>query len=161
MVSATYLQQDVITNDAAPFKDEEIKGFDVFAKINVWKIGLLGYYYGAEGMTSLAIGGLVFPGFGADAVTATPGTPEEVDGYMAQVTWTVIPPLRLGLNYSSNEMDKVTPMENEKWTMGVYYNLTQSLTLLAEYSDQESKRNVVGGGTDESQTFNLGAILFF
>lgn len=158
MVSATYLQQDVITNDAAPFKDEEIMGFDVFAKIKVWNIGLLGYYYSAEGMSSLAIGGLVLPGFGADAVTGATGTPEEVDGYMAQVTWTIIPPLRIGLNYSANEQDKVTLVENEKWTYGVYYNLTPSLTLLAEYSDMESKVPTL---SDEAQNFNLGAILFF
>jgi hypothetical protein len=161
MVSATYLNQDVITTAAT---DEEIKGWDLFAKVNVGPIGLLGYYFDGEGMTSLAIGGLVFPGFGTDAVTGAAGTPEEVDGYMGQVTWTVIPTLRLGLNYSSNEMDKVTLMENDKWTFGVYYNLTPSLTLLAEYSAMESQRNeaaFAGHDTDKAQNVNLGAILFF
>jgi hypothetical protein len=87
MVSATYLKQDVIT-DTAPFRDEEIKGWDVFAKVNVGPVGLAGYYFDAEGMTSLAIGGLVFPGFsdGTELTATTAGTPEEVDGYMAQVT---------------------------------------------------------------------------
>jgi hypothetical protein len=166
MVSASYLSQDVITNDVDPIlgTDEEIKGWDVFAKVNIGPVGLAGYYFDAEGMTSLAIGGLVYPGFGTDAVTGVTGTPEEVDGYMAQVTWTVIPTLRLGLNYSSNEMDTVTLMENEKWTLGVYYNLTPALTLLAEYSSMESTRNEAAFGandTDEAQNFNLGAILFF
>jgi hypothetical protein len=157
MVSASYLNQDVITLDATP-SDEEIKGWDVFAKVDIGPIGLLGYYYDGEGMTSLAIGGYAFPGF-----SLTDGTPEEVDGYMGQITWTVIPTLRLGLNYSHNEMDKVTPMENEKWTLGVYYNLTPSLTLLAEYSDMESELTNVAAGsnTDEAQNFNIGAILFF
>jgi hypothetical protein len=166
MVSASYLNQDVITSTGTK-RDEEIKGWDLFAKVNVGPVGLLGYYYDAEGMTSLAIGGLLFPGF-SDGTELTPGltagTPEEVDGYMAQVTWTVIPTLRLGLNYSKNEMDKVTLMENEKWTLGVYYNLTPSLTLLAEYSDMESQRNEADFGvndTDEAQNFNIGAILFF
>lgn len=161
MVSATYLNQDVITTAAT---DEEIKGFDLFAKVNVGPVGLLGYYFDGEGMSSLAIGGLLYPGFGNDAVTGVAGTPEEVDGYMAQVTWTVIPPLRLGLNYAHNEMDKVTLMENDKWTFGVYYNLTPSLTLLAEYSSMESTRNeaaFAANDTDEAQNFNLGAILFF
>jgi hypothetical protein len=113
-------------------------------------------------MSSLAIGGLVFPGFGTDAVSGAAGTAEEVDGYMAQITWTVIPTLRLGLNYSHNEMDKVTLMENEKWTGGVYYNLTPSLTLLAEYSSMQSELKApYGTGTDEAQNINLGAILFF
>ncbi|MEJ2153747.1 MAG: porin [Desulfobacteraceae bacterium] len=161
MASATYLNQDVITTVGT---DEEIKGWDFFAKVNIGPVGLLGYYYDAEGMTSLAIGGYAFPGFGTDAVTGATGTPEEVDGYMAQVTWTIIPPLRIGLNYSANESDKVTLMENEKWTFGVYYNLTPALTLLAEYSDMESQRNEASFGvndTDEAQNFNIGAILFF
>jgi hypothetical protein len=159
MVSATYLNQDVITTAAT---DEEIKGWDLFAKVNVGPIGLLGYYFDGEGMTSLAIGGLVFPGFGTDAVTGATGTPEEVDGYMGQITWTVIPTLRLGLNYAHNEMDKVTLMENDKWTFGVYYNLTPALTLLAEYSSMESDLNApYGTGSDEAQNVNLGAILFF
>jgi hypothetical protein len=162
MVSASYLHQDVVTT-AAPATDDEIKGWDVFGKVNVGPVGLLGYYYNAEGMTSLAIGGLLFPGFGPDAVTGIESA-EEVDGYMGQVTWTVIPTLRLGLNYSHNEMDTVTLMENDKWTFGVYYNLTPSLTLLAEYSAMESQRNeaaFAGHDTDKAQNVNLGAILFF
>jgi hypothetical protein len=163
MVSASYLNQDVITDAAT---DEEIKGWDLFAKVNVGPVGLLGYYYDGEGMNSLALGGLLFPGFstGLEETNTVAGTPEEVDGYMAQVTWTVIPTLRLGLNYSKNESDKVILMENEKWTLGVYYNLTPALTLVAEYSDMESQRNEASFGandTDEAQNFNIGAILFF
>jgi predicted porin len=168
MVSASYLKQDVVvattnatTSAVIGRSDDEIQGWDVFAKVNIGPVGLLGYYYDGEGMTSLAIGGLAFPGF-SNVPAGGNSTAEEVDGYMAQVTWTVIPTLRLGLNYSHNEMDKVTLMENEKWTGGVYYNLTPSLTLLAEYSSMESKLKApYGTGKDEAQNFNLGAILFF
>lgn len=151
-VSATYLSQAVITDAAT---DENIQGFDVFAKVSVADFSLIGYYFDAEGMTSLAIGGLVFPGF--DPIT---GDPEQVNGYMAQATYT-IGKVRLGINYALNEQEEVTLVENKKLTFGVYYNLTESLTLLAEYSDQESELKAAGGGSDEAQSYTLGAILFF
>jgi hypothetical protein len=149
-VSATYLTQGVYTDAGT---DENIKGYDVFVKVSIADIGLVGYYFGAEGMSSLAIGGLVFPGF--DAGT---GDPEEVDGYMLQATYT-IGKARLGINWSSSEQEEVVEVENEKLTLGVYYNLTPALTLLVEYSDQESE--LEGVGTDEAQNYTLGAILFF
>ena len=79
---------------------------------------------------------------------------------MVQGTYT-IGKVRLGINYAQNEQDKVTLVENQKLTLGVFYNLTPSLTLLAEYNDMQSELTAAGGGTDEAQSFNLGAILFF
>ena len=150
MVSATYLNQAVVSDAGT---DENIWGYDLFAKISIADLSLVGYYFNAEGMSSLAIGGLIFPGF--DAAT---GAPEEVDGYMAQATYT-IKKVRLGINYAHSEQDKVTKVENKKVTVGVYYNLTSALTLLAEYSNQESELKTVG--TDKSQNYTVGAILFF
>jgi hypothetical protein len=154
MVSATYLNQAVITNGAT-VKDENIQGYDIFAKVSIADLSLLGYYFSAEGMTSLAIGGLVMPGF-----DATTGDPEEVDGYMVQATYT-IGKTRLGINWAHNEQDKVTLVENEKLTLGVYYNLTPALTLLAEYSDLKSELKAAGMGTDKSKNYTVGAIIFF
>jgi len=151
MVSATYLSQAVITDAGT---DEDIRGYDVFAKVSIADLSLVGYYFDAEGMTSLAIGGLIFPGF--DAAT---GTPEEVNGFMAQATYTIGGKVRLGINWSQNEQDKLTRVENEKLTLGVYYNLTSALTLLVEYSDMESE--LKGAGTDQTQNYAVGAILFF
>lgn len=150
MVSATYLSQAVVTDAGT---DDHIQGWDVFAKVNIADIGLVGYYFDAKGMTSLAIGGLLFPGF--DPAT---GDPEEVKGYMAQGTYT-IGKVRFGINYASNKQEKVTKVENKKLTLGVYYNLTPALTLLAEYSNQQSELKDVG--TDKSSNYNVGAILFF
>jgi hypothetical protein len=150
MVSATYLNQAVITDAGT---NENIQGMDVFAKVSIADFSLLGYYFTAEGMSSLAIGGLVFPGF--DAAT---GAPEEVNGYMAQATY-AIGKVRFGINWAQNEQEKVTEVENKKLTFGVYYNLTPALTILAEYSDQESE--LIGTGTDASSNYTLGAILFF
>jgi hypothetical protein len=149
-VSATFLSQDVVTTAGT---DERIQGFDIYAKVSIADLSLLGYYYDAKGMSSLAIGGLVFPGF--NLVT---GDPEEVDGYMLQTTYT-IGKVRLGVNWAWSEQTEVTKVENQKWTLGVYYNLTPALTLLAEYSNQESELKRVG--TDKSSNINVGAILFF
>lgn len=151
-VSATHLTQDVVTTAGT---DEKIRGYDVFAQVSIADFSLFGYYFDAEGMSSLAIGGLLLPGF--DSAT---GAPEEVNGYMVQGTYT-IGQVRLGINWSSSEQEKVTLVENEKLTLGVYYNLTPALTLLAEYSDMQSEETFTGGCTDEAQAFNLGAILFF
>jgi hypothetical protein len=150
MVSATYLTQDVITTAGT---SEDIQGMDVLAKVSIADFSLLGYYFTAEGMSSLAIGGLVFPGF--DAAT---GAPEEVSGYMAQATY-AIGKVRFGVNWAQNEQEKVTEVENAKLTFGVYYNLTPALTILTEYSDQESE--LIDVGTDASSNYTLGAILFF
>ena len=149
-ISATYLHQDVFTDAGT---SEAIKGFDVYAKLSLADFSLLGYYYNGEGMSSLAIGGLVFPGFGAT------GAPEEVDGYMVQATYTIGGKVRVGVNWAQSEQDEITLVENKKMTFGVYYNLTPSLTLLAEYSDQESE--LKNAGTDETQNINIGAILLF
>jgi len=155
MVSATYLNQAVITDATNGQTDENIQGYDIFAKASIADFSLVGYYFSAEGMSSLAIGGLVFPGF-----DATTGDPEEVDGYMVQATYT-IGTVRLGINWAHNEQDKVTLVENEKLTLGVYYNLTPALTLLAEYSDMKSELKAAGMGTDKSKNYTVGAIIFF
>ena len=67
--------------------------------------------------------------------------------------------MRFGVNLAHSEQEKVTEVENDKLTLGVYFNLTLALTLLAEYSDQES--DLIGAGTDAASNVSLGAILFF
>lgn len=153
-VSATYISQDVeIENSAtnANIKGNKIEGYDVFGKISLGDFGLAGYYYDGEGMTTLALGGLVFPGF------SDTGSAEKSDGYYVQGTYTWNN-TKFGVNWSESEQKNLTPVENQKLTLGVYHNLTPSLTLLAEYNTQESKTHV---GTDKTENFNIGAILFF
>lgn len=149
-VSATFLTQAVNTTAGT---SEDITGVDVFAKVDIGKIGLAGYAYEAEGMTSLAIGGLVLPGFSAT------GTPEETSGQMLQATYKATPKLKVGVNYGHSEQDVVTKVENDKITLGAYYNLTKSMTLMAEYSQNES--DLKGAGTDESSNINIGAFVGF
>lgn len=153
-LSATGLTEEV--NNSAAGKKGHISGFDVFGKVNVAALSLLGYYYGAKGMDTLAIGGLVFPGFDNTAG----GRTEKLDGYMVQATYT-ISKFRLGANWSFSEQKEITKIENQKLGLGVFYNLTPALTLVAEYSDQESKIKSAGGGKDKTQNINVGGILFF
>lgn len=148
--SATFLSQKVNT---AAGTSESIEGLDVFVKADLGKLDLVGYLYQGEGMSSLAIGGLVFPGFGAT------GDPEETTGHMLQATYQTSPKLKLGINISHSEQDEVTKVENDKTTLGAYYNLTKSVTVMSELSTNES--DLDGVGTDKSSNINLGAILFF
>lgn len=158
-VSGTFLTQKVITDANTK---EDIKGFDVFGKVSVnagGDLGLLGYYYDAEGMTALAIGGLLLPGF-----APITGTPEDVQGGYLQATWTpnAAPKWKFGINWSKNEHKTVVPHENMKIGVGIFYSLTPALTLVGEYSKQESELDAsLGGAKDETSNFNLGAILFF
>ncbi|MCM8855745.1 MAG: porin [Candidatus Thiodiazotropha sp.] len=149
LVSATVISQEV---DLAGGASSDIKGFDLFGKVSFGDLGLIGYYYDGEGMSTLALGGLVLPGF--DAAT---GDAEETSGYYLQGSYD-IGNTKLGIHWSESEQEKITLVENTRITLGVYHHLTPALTLMAEYSDMESETPV---GTDETNNINVGAILFF
>ncbi len=147
MVSATFISQDVDVGT----ESSQIRGYDLFAKIGIGDFGLAGYFFDGQGMSSLALGGLVFPGFAAD------GTEEESSGYYLQGTYS-FGNTKVGLHWSESEQEEVTEVENERMTLGVYHNLTPSLTLLGEYNQQKS---TLDAGDDETSSINVGAILFF
>ncbi|MEW8498814.1 MAG: hypothetical protein AB2699_09910, partial [Candidatus Thiodiazotropha taylori] len=131
---------------------ESITGFDVFGKVDVGDIGVAASFFSGEGMSTLALGGLVLPGF-----DATDGTPEESQGYMLQGTYK-LNKTKLGLNYSFSESDELVEVENTRITVGAYHSLTANLPLLAEFSSLESE---LSGGSDESNSFNVGAFMSF
>lgn len=149
LISATYLMQDV---DLTTGASSQIEGWDIFGKVSFNNFDLAGYYFQGDGMSTLALGGLVFPGF-----DETTGQAEESNGYYLQGAYK-FGKTKLGVNWGESEQKKVSPVENTRVTLGVYHNLTSSLTLMAEYSDMESKTSV---GSDDTSAFNLGAILFF
>ncbi|MES9817892.1 MAG: porin [Candidatus Thiodiazotropha sp.] len=149
LVSATFITQDV---DLAGGSESTMRGWDLFGKLGFGDLGLAAYVYDGEGMSSLALGGLVLPGF--DAAT---GDAEETSGYYLQGTYK-IGNTKLGLNWSESEQEKITEVENTRITLGVYHNLTPALTLMAEYSDMESETSA---GSDDTNALNVGAILFF
>lgn len=151
-ISSSFLTQGVNTNAGT---SENIQGIDLYAKVDIGKFNLSGYVYDAEGMTSLAIGGLILPGFDAT------GSPEETTGQSLQLTYKATPKLKLGINYGSSEQEKVTLVENERITLGAYYNLTKSVTLMAEFNKAESELKGAGFGTDENSSINIGAFVGF
>lgn len=150
-VSTAFLYQTMDVVSAS--EEADVFGWDIFAQVSFYDVSLLGYYYLAEGMSTLAIGGLIFPGF--DGVT---GKEEEIEGYMLQATYTY-GNTKFGINWSYSEQNEVTEVENEKITLGVYHNLTTNLALVGEFSYQTSDLDNVG--EDETSNINLGTILFF
>lgn len=73
---------------------------------------------------------------------------------------------KLGVNYGQSKLDtasgEVNPTlveKNSKFTVGVYYSLTENLTLLAEGSDIKAKAQ--NGAENKAQTYNVGAFLAF
>ncbi len=147
-VSTSFLTQDV---EITGGDDGSIRGFDIFGKVSYQNFGLAAYYFTGKGMTTLALGGLIFPGF--DAV----GKEEESNGYYIQGTYT-FNNTKVGIHWAQSEQTKITEVENSRLTFGVYHNLTPALTLLGEINFQESE---LDAGKDETSSFNLGAILFF
>lgn len=144
-----YQTMDVISAG----EEADVFGWDIFAQVSFYDVSLLGYYYLAEGMSTLAIGGLIFPGF--DGLT---GDEEEIEGYMLQATYSY-GNTKFGINWSYSEQNEVTEVENQKLTLGVYHNLTTNLALVGEFSYQTS--DLDGVGEDETSNINLGTILFF
>lgn len=172
-VSTAFINQAVNTGAGT---SEDISGIDLFANVNFGNLGLSAYMYDGEGMSTLALGGLVFPGFDvatttqsvadlttgvvSDVSTTTgTGAPEETSGNYVQVTYKM-GKTKLGASFMSSEQEKVTLVENEKTTLGVYHNLTASLTLVGEFSSQTSTLTATNT-EDKSTNINLGAILFF
>jgi hypothetical protein len=165
--SVSGLIQKVVTYAGT---NDQILGVDGCVKAGVAGFNFLGYYYYAQGMTSLAIGGLVFPGFQYATTTDqfghavldkanSTGKAEETDGYMLQGMYTM-GKVRFGVNWAQSWQTQLTKVRNDKLTLGVYYNLTPALQLVAEYSHMQSKLKA-DNSKDTAQAADIGAILFF
>jgi predicted porin len=141
------------------------RGAEVGAKLAVHDLGLVGYYYDGRGLDSqLGTGGLKFGnGFKSD----------DRGGYV-QATYVLPTKTKLGASWGRNESEGNASatingkIENESWIIGAYHPLTKHLNLVAEYTNQEIKANArtissgaTANGKSESDTYSLGAILFF
>lgn len=120
------------------------------------------YYYGkGVGTTGLYV-------LSNDAL----GNPRTSQGFLAQVTYT-ISALKLGVNYGQSRLARTSEEfapallvgtstlveKNDKWTGGVYYNLTDNLTVLTELTRLTSVNQAAQ--SNSSTTFNVGAFLKF
>ena len=74
--------------------------------------------------------------------------------------------VKLGLSYgesklklANNEVNPSLVRSNKSGIAGVYYSLTKSVNLVAEYADTEAKAQ--DGTKNKEKTYTLGGILFF
>ncbi|HYL04372.1 MAG TPA: porin [Steroidobacteraceae bacterium] len=131
-------------------------GIDVFAKLDIQDLELIGYYYHGDGLGTTAL--FLDGAFGA-------GQTRTSDGYFAQATYK-FGQLKLGVNYGESKLDlasgEVDPnllANNKKFTVGLYYSLTKNLTLLGEFSNM--KTDTQSAGSNSANTVNVGAFLGF
>jgi len=130
---------------------------DIGANINLGNFGLTGYYYSGEGV------GTTF--YGSNGATAG-GLERDSDGGYVQATFVIPTGTKLGASYgvsnldlASGEATSALVEENSRWTVGAYHPLTKHLNLVAEYNKTESESH--NNLKNESDSFSLGAILFF
>jgi hypothetical protein len=141
---------------AGTTESETARGFDVGANINVAGFGLTGYYYDGKGV------GTTFLGYygATDA-----GQRRDSDGGYVQLTYVLPTKTKVGVSYGESNLDRISGGDvglvksNERVTVGAYHPLTKHLNLVAEYTNTEAKAH--GGNKAESDTYSLGAILFF
>ena len=136
----------------------DITAFDVGASLSAGNFGLVGYWYDGEGLGTTL--------FGNNGVTA--GAKErDSDGGYVQATYVIPTGTKLGVAYGVSNLDTASGEtnatlvdENERWTVGAYHPLTKHLNLVAEYNATESTGQT-SSNKAESDSFSLGAILFF
>jgi predicted porin len=137
-------------------------GFDIGAKVNWGALEGVVYAYSADGIGTTAIG--------FDAASFAGGTLQKrkSDGWYAQATYK-IGAFKPGVSYgesnlklAGNESSATNPTlvkTNKSWVFGLYYSLTPSVNLVAEYIPTEAENQA--GGTVKDKVMALGAILFF
>ena len=137
--------------------DYTIDAFDIGATVTSGNLGLTGYYYTGDGLGTTL--------FGANGATSA-GKKRDSDGGYLQATYVIPTGTKLGVAYGVSNLDEASGEtggnlvdSNERWTVGAYHPLTKHLNLVAEYNSIESEAH--NDNEIESDTFSLGAILFF
>jgi predicted porin len=150
--SGIYQQQKGVT----AVGDFNSYGFDAGGKYKVGGFELLGWYYYGKGMGTTALFFNASDGLGHE---------RKSDGFLAQVTYK-LNKTKFGVNYgeskldlASGELNPALVKKNDKFTVGVYYSLTENLTLLAEGS--QIKAQAQSGTENKAQNYNVGAFLAF
>jgi predicted porin len=136
--------------------------YDIGAAINVGNLGLVGYYYNGEGVGTTLMGNLGVHNNASGSLKK-----RDSDGGYVQATYVIPTGTKLGVAYGVSNLDEASGEtatalveKNDRWTVGAYHPLTKHLNLVAEYNKVESEGHAAGQNM-ESDTFSLGAILFF
>lgn len=160
-VEGFHQKVDGIATDAGGTRDEDADVWAIGGKVSVAGFDLVGYYYDGEGVGTT---GLLMDGFDGN------GKSRDSDGGYVQASYT-IPGVGTKIaaswgesnldrtNYDKSVLNDTLVQTNEMWTVGVYHPLTKSLNLVAEYSNVQAENQV--GKENESDIFDIGAILFF
>jgi predicted porin len=130
---------------------------DVGATVSAGGFTATGYYYDGKGVGTTFLGWL-----GTDAT----GKRRDSDGGYVQLTYVLPTKTKVGLSYGESNLDRASGevnatlvKKNESVTVGAYHPLTKHLNLVAEYTNTEARAH--NGYKNESDTYSLGAILFF
>jgi predicted porin len=130
---------------------------DFGGKYDLGGLEVLGWYYTGKGVGTTGL--FVNSDDGH-------GDPRNSDGFLAQVTYKIVD-TKFGINYGQSKLQKAafdvnSPFlvnKNDKFTLGVYHDLTANLLLLLEFSRLESKNQLQQ--TNTSNNVNIGAFLKF
>jgi len=147
----------------APAGDYNSWALDFGGKFDFAGFEAMGWYYYGKGVGTTGLYVL-----SNDAL----GNARTSQGFLAQVTYS-IGAAKLGVNYGQSRLGRTSEEfspalligtntlveKNDKWTAGVYYNLTDNLTLLSELSRLKSVNQADQSNT--STNFNVGAFLKF
>ena len=135
--------------------------YDLGVNVNSGNLGLTAYYYNGDGV------GTTFMGNEGVDVQSNKFKKRDSDGGYLQATYVIPTGTKLGLAYGVSRLDEASGEDeaalldkNERWTVGAYHPLTKHLNLVAEYNKIESEGQS-SAYEMESDTFSLGAILFF
>ncbi len=135
------------------------QAFDIGAKVNSGGLEGVLYAYTGDGVGTTAIG------FDAAASVGGSLAKRKSKGWYAQGTYKMgkwKPGVSYGvskLDLASNETSPNLVKENKSLVLGLYYSLTPSLNLVAEYIPTTAKNQA--GEEVKDKVIALGAILFF
>jgi len=147
--------------DSADVDSYTASVYDIGVNVNSGNLGLTAYYYNGDGVGTTFMGNL--------GVQSTGGKfkKRDSDGGYLQATYVIPTGTKLGLAYGVSKLDEASGEtdadlieQNDRWTVGAYHPLTKHLNLVAEYNKIESEGQS-SAHQMESDTFSLGAILFF
>jgi predicted porin len=142
---------------AASFNDVQYSStaFDFGGKYDINGFEVMGWYYTGNGVGTTGLYVL-----SQDEA----GNPRHSDGFIAQVTYTM-GPTKIGFNYGQSNLDRNAidtgelVAKNDKWTAGIYHNLTENLLLVGEFSRIQDQNSLSQKNT--SWNLNLGLFLKF
>jgi len=160
---------DPVTGDLLLVPGQKVSydgtGFDFGGKYDIpggFQVAAWLYYAKGLGTTGLFVNGA-----DADPLSAGYGESRKSYGGLAQVTYKIPETnLKLGFNYGSsrlsradNETNPTLVKLNDKFTLGVYDQLTPNLMLLAEGTSMWSRNQL--GDENKAWVANVGAFVSF